>query len=73
MRSPKAGDVGLHFVVRDLAQACAAVEHAGGSVASSPREVAPGVVVARVTDTEGNTFTLTGAGGRTPTPSPPAR
>jgi predicted enzyme related to lactoylglutathione lyase len=50
--------VGLHFAVRELEDARAAVERAGG-VTASPVEVAPGVVVVAATDTEGNTFTLT--------------
>jgi predicted enzyme related to lactoylglutathione lyase len=54
---------GLHFAVDDLAAACAAVERAGGCVVASPTEVAPGVVVVEVTDTEGNTLTLTQARG----------
>jgi predicted enzyme related to lactoylglutathione lyase len=60
---PTAAAVGLHFAVTDLADACAAVERAGGYVASSPLEVAPGVVVLSATDTEGNTFTLTTGSG----------
>ena len=51
---------GLHFAVTDLAEACAAVERAGGSVSMPATEVAPGVVIAEVTDTEDNTFTLRG-------------
>jgi predicted enzyme related to lactoylglutathione lyase len=57
------GPIGLHFAVDDLAAAGVAVERAGGEVASSRVEVAPGVVVCRVTDTEGNTFVLTRAQG----------
>jgi predicted enzyme related to lactoylglutathione lyase len=49
--------VGLHFAVSDLAAARADVERAGGA-AAAPIEVAPGVVVAEATDTEGNTFAL---------------
>ncbi len=51
--------VGLHFAVDDLTIARAEVERAGGCVVSSPVEVAPGVVIVRCDDTEGNTFTLT--------------
>jgi predicted enzyme related to lactoylglutathione lyase len=51
--------VGLHFAVSDLAIARADVERAGGCIVSSPVEVAPGVVIVRCDDTEGNTFTLT--------------
>jgi predicted enzyme related to lactoylglutathione lyase len=50
--------VGLHFAVSDLAAARAAVVRAGGGVEAPPVEVASGVLVADVTDTEGNTFTL---------------
>jgi predicted enzyme related to lactoylglutathione lyase len=46
----------LHFVVSDLAEACAEVERAGGRVVVASTEVAPGVVVADVSDTEGNVF-----------------
>lgn len=54
-----ASRVGLHFSVSDLPGACSAVERAGGLVVSTPVEVAPGVVIARASDTEGNAFTLT--------------
>jgi predicted enzyme related to lactoylglutathione lyase len=53
-----AGRIGLHFVVSDLASACAGVERAGGSVVAPAREVAPGVVIAEVTDSERNAFSL---------------
>lgn len=56
-----AGPTGLHFAVPDLATACSEVERAGGLVVSSPVQVAPGVVVVRCDDTEGNGFTLTAA------------
>jgi len=52
------GRVGLHFVVTDLAAALSEVEHSGGRVVTPAAEVAPGVVVAEVEDTEGNAFTL---------------
>jgi predicted enzyme related to lactoylglutathione lyase len=55
---PMANHVGLHFAVSDLATARAAVERAGGCMARTPVEVAPGVITVDVTDTEGNTFTL---------------
>ena len=51
---------GLHFAVDDLAAAIAAVERAGGRVAWPATEVAPGVVVAGVIDTEGNELVLRG-------------
>jgi predicted enzyme related to lactoylglutathione lyase len=50
--------VGLHFAVSDLAAACADVERAGGRIVAPSIEVASGVVIAQVEDTEGNTFTL---------------
>jgi predicted enzyme related to lactoylglutathione lyase len=50
---------GLHFAVTDLDVARAAVEHAGGRAIGAPTEVAPGVVVCEVADTEDNRFTLT--------------
>jgi predicted enzyme related to lactoylglutathione lyase len=52
------GTIGLHFVVSDLLEARSAVERAGGQTVTASTEVAPGIVVADVTDTEGNTFTL---------------
>jgi predicted enzyme related to lactoylglutathione lyase len=53
-----AGRIGLHFAVSDLAVARSAVERAGGRIGEAV-QVAPGVIVADVTDTEGNTFTIT--------------
>ena len=53
-----ATQIGLHFAVSDLDEACASVERAGGRVVTRRMEVAPGVVIATVTDTEGNSFTL---------------
>jgi predicted enzyme related to lactoylglutathione lyase len=52
------GRSGLHFVVGDLGAARADVERAGGSFATDPMEVAPGVTIAEVEDTEGNVITL---------------
>jgi predicted enzyme related to lactoylglutathione lyase len=49
---------GLHFVVDDLAVACGMTVRGGGELVSHPNEVQPGVVLADVTDTEGNIFTL---------------
>jgi predicted enzyme related to lactoylglutathione lyase len=54
-----AGSGGLHFAVSDLTIARTEIERAGGSIASSPVEVAPGVAIVRCDDTEGNSFTLT--------------
>jgi predicted enzyme related to lactoylglutathione lyase len=56
--SGTAGRTGLHFSVGDLAEACAEVERAGGRVVAAASEVAPGVVIAEASDTEGNSFTL---------------
>ncbi len=52
------GTSGLHFAVHDLADAHAWVERAGGCVVRDSVEVAPGVVVSDLTDTEGNGFAL---------------
>ena len=52
------GRNGLHFAVNDLASACAAIERARGRVITPSIEVAPGVVIAEVQDTERNTFVL---------------
>jgi predicted enzyme related to lactoylglutathione lyase len=53
------GRVGLHFAVADLAVARAEVERAGGRLVTAPTEVAPGVIISDLADTEGNVFTLT--------------
>jgi predicted enzyme related to lactoylglutathione lyase len=53
-----AGAVGLHFGVTDLLAACAAAEAAGGRTLSASTEVAPGIFIASVADTEGNAFTV---------------
>jgi predicted enzyme related to lactoylglutathione lyase len=50
--------VGLHFAVSDLAAACASVISKGGREVASASEVAPGVLVAEVADTEDNVFSL---------------
>jgi predicted enzyme related to lactoylglutathione lyase len=55
------GRVGLHFAVRDLAAACADIERAGGRIVAPSISPAPGVVLAEVIDSEGNSFTLTQA------------
>lgn len=57
--APTGGRVGLHFAVGDLPAACADVERAGGHAVDPAIEVAPGVVIASMSDSEGNTFTLT--------------
>ncbi len=53
--------VGLHFAVGDLAAAFSEVESAGGRGIAASIEVAPGLFIAEVSDTEGNIFTLTRA------------
>ncbi|HEX4459766.1 MAG TPA: VOC family protein [Polyangia bacterium] len=53
-----AGRTGLHFVVDDVAAARADVVRAGGAASAAAVEVAPGVVIADVVDSEGNGFTL---------------
>jgi predicted enzyme related to lactoylglutathione lyase len=49
---------GLHFAVDDLDAALSAITEAGGQVVLTPREVAPGVLIAEAADTEGNVFGL---------------
>lgn len=56
------GRTGLHVVVTDLGAACAAVERAGGTIVFPAHQVAPGVLVAEVSDTEGNVFSLQESG-----------
>jgi predicted enzyme related to lactoylglutathione lyase len=56
-----AGRIGLHFAVDDLAAACADIERAGGRIVTPATEVAPGVVIANVADSEGNVVTLRAA------------
>jgi 2-polyprenyl-3-methyl-5-hydroxy-6-metoxy-1,4-benzoquinol methylase/predicted enzyme related to lactoylglutathione lyase len=53
-----AGRIGLHFAVDDLASARADIERSGGRVVDAAMEVAPGIVIAHVSDTEGNVFVL---------------
>ena len=52
------GRVGLHFAVTNLDAACASIEQAGGKIVCPASQVAPGVLVAEVCDTEGNIFSL---------------
>jgi predicted enzyme related to lactoylglutathione lyase len=51
---------GLHFAVTDLAEACRDVERGGGRVLRAREEVAPGITLASIADTEGNAVTLRG-------------
>ena len=53
------GFSGLHFAVDDLGATCAEIERAGGR-GGAPFEAAPGLMLAVVTDCEGNTLTLRG-------------
>jgi predicted enzyme related to lactoylglutathione lyase len=55
------GRTGLHLVVDDLAAALTAVERAGGRIVVAPIEVAAGVVIAEVVDSEANLVTLRAA------------
>jgi predicted enzyme related to lactoylglutathione lyase len=58
VRAHAGGRIGVHFAVEGIHEALAAVAEAGGSPGTGPVEVAPGVVLAEITDTEGNTLTL---------------
>jgi predicted enzyme related to lactoylglutathione lyase len=49
---------GLHFAVDDLSAMRAQIASAGGQASAAPVQAAPGVLIASVVDTEGNTFTL---------------
>ena len=57
LREHERSAIGLHFIVDDVALACAAVVIAGGQIAPAV-EASHGIVIAEVFDTEGNTFTL---------------
>lgn len=64
LRKQEPSAIGLHFIVDDVAFACAAVTRAGGQI--EPAVEAPrGVVIAEALDTEGNTLTLRQRPGRT--------
>lgn len=52
------GRVGLHFAVTDVVAASVSIERAGGKIVAPVSQVAPGVLVAEVSDTEGNIFSL---------------
>ena len=52
------GRVGLHFAVSDLEAAGASIKQAGGIILSPASQVAPGLLVAEASDTEGNIFSL---------------
>ena len=50
--------IGLHFAVTDHEATLAGVRREGGRVLASRIEAAPGVINADISDTEGNTFSL---------------
>jgi predicted enzyme related to lactoylglutathione lyase len=56
LREDEPSFTGMHFIVENVALACAAVTSAGGDVAAAIET--PHGVVADAFDTEGNTFTL---------------
>lgn len=56
-REHEPSSTGMHFIVDDVALACAAVARAGGQMAPAV-EASHGIVIAEVIDTEGNTFTV---------------
>lgn len=57
LREHEPSPIGLHFIVDDVALACAAVVRSGGQVAAAT-EASHGTVIAEVSDSEGNAFTL---------------
>jgi predicted enzyme related to lactoylglutathione lyase len=57
LRQHVASPLGLHFIVDDVALACAAVVRAGGQIAAAT-EASHGTVIAEVSDSEGNELTL---------------
>ena len=57
LRKNAASTICMHFIVDDVALACAAVTRAGGEITPAV-ELMGGTVIAEVLDTEGNTFTL---------------
>ena len=64
LRENAAPSNGLHFIVDDIALACAVVARAGGQIKPAV-EASGGSIMAEVIDTEGNTFTLRQRPGRT--------
>ena len=63
LRKHQPSSIGLHFIVDDIALACAAVARAGGEIEPAI-ETSGGIVIADVLDTEGNMFTLRQRPGR---------
>ncbi len=57
LREHEPSPLGLHFIVDDVALACAAVVRAGGQVEAAT-EASHGTVIAEVRDSEGNAFTV---------------
>jgi predicted enzyme related to lactoylglutathione lyase len=57
LREHEPSPIGMHFIVDDVALACAAVVRAGGQIAAAT-EASHGTVIAGVRDSEGNAFTL---------------
>lgn len=57
LREHERSAIGLHFIVDDLALACAAIVRAGGQIAAAT-EASHGTVIAEVSDSEGNELTL---------------
>jgi predicted enzyme related to lactoylglutathione lyase len=71
LREHAAPSNGLHFIVDDIALACAVIACAGGQIKPAV-EASGGSIMAEVIDTEGNTFTLRQRPGRTVTVAVPA-
>ena len=57
LRDQAPSSTGLHFIVADVARACAAVAVSGGRIAPAV-EGAGGVVIAQIVDSEGNAIIL---------------
>lgn len=63
LREQATASNGLHFIVDDIALACAAIACAGGQIKPAV-EASGGSIMAEVLDTEGNSFTLRQRPGR---------
>jgi predicted enzyme related to lactoylglutathione lyase len=57
LRAHEPSPIGVHFIVDDVALACAAVVGAGGQIAAAI-ETPHGAVIVDISDSEGNGFTL---------------
>ena len=64
LRKHEPSSIGMHFIVDDIALACAAVVRAGGRIAPAV-ESSHGIVFAAVVDSEDNAFTLRQRGAPT--------